>query len=95
MHVAAGFARQPLTLLQALMIYYQWATMIATLPIYWMPGQFDSTGTRISNISDAANGSPLSLDCLFQSWGLWLQLRSPTADPGQMATPIIMRTFIR
>lgn len=77
------------------MIYYQWATMIATLPIYWLPGQLDSPGTRLSNFSDAVNGSPISLDCLFQSWGLWPQLRSPAAEASQMATPIIMRTFIR
>jgi len=43
-----------------------------------------------------AFGGPVSLDCLFQSWGMWQGNASSGAEGERLlATAVIMRVFIR
>lgn len=61
------------------------ATAAASQPTAWQSVKWAAT---------VAFGGPVSLDCLFQSWGMW-QGSNGAEGERLLATAVIMRTFIR
>lgn len=77
------------------MVYFQWANMIANLPVNWLPSQVSKHGEGISNFSLLSLGSSLSVDCFFQAWNLWSRAKGADADPSTIAVSVLMRVLTR